>query len=339
MVVGGAGFVGSNLVRRLLKEGVKRIDVVDNFLSAEPENLPSDSRIALHACSVTDDLFLASLTDRFDYVWHLATFHGNQSSIHDPYADHANNTLTSLKLFNTIRNFKKLKKVVYSGAGCAVAEKTFEKAAATEESDHVAIDGDSPYSLSKIFGEFYAKYFNKQYGTPIVRARFQNVYGPGEVLGAGRWRGTSATVWRNVTPSFVWKALNNEALTVENNGVATRDFIFVDDVVEGLLLLALKGKAPEAYNIATGVETSILELANIVNGICKNQTPINSLPKRDWDNSGKRYGSPSKAQRELGFHAKTTLADGLAQTIDWTRAHHDFIEKCIIKHQVNINPQ
>ena len=334
LVVGGAGFVGSNLVRKLLLSGVERVEIVDNLLSAQPENVPADDRVILHACSITDDLFLSSLTDRFDYVWHLATFHGNQSSIHDPLADHENNTLTSLKLFNRIRDFKRLRKVVYSGAGCAVAEKTFDKAEATEESDLVNIDGDSPYSLSKIFGEFYAKYFNKQYKTPIVRARFQNVYGPGEILGAGRWRGTPATIWRNVTPTFVWKALKGDALTVENEGIATRDFIYVEDVAEGLMALALHGKPPEAYNIATGVETSIMTLAKTINEMTGNRTPIQFLPKRAWDNSGKRFGSTAKAKSQLGFEAKTSIEDGLRKTVEWTRANEALIRRCIEKHKV-----
>src|SRR5205807_348154 len=96
-------------------------------------------------------------------------------------------------------------------------------------------------------------------------ARFQNVYGPGEILGAGRWRGTPATVWRNVTPTFIYRGLKRMPLTVENQGVATRDFIFVDDIVRGLMLCATVGVAGEVYNLANGTETSILELATTIN--------------------------------------------------------------------------
>lgn len=338
LVTGGAGFVGSNLVRRLLTEGATRVEVVDNLMSAEKENLPNDDRIVLHVASIADDKMIAKIDDTFDYIFHLATYHGNQSSIHDPIADHENNTLTSLKLFNHIRNFKHLKKVVYSGAGCAVAEKTFGTATATEESDNVSIDGDSPYSLSKIFGEFYAKYYFKQYGTPIVRARFQNVYGPGEVLGAGQWRGTPATVWRNVTPTFVWKALHAQPVTIENDGIATRDFIFVDDIVEGLIQLALKGRPPEAYNLATGEETSIKKLATLINEMTKNPTAPTFLPKRAWDHSGCRFGSTEKAERVLGFKATTPIEEGLKKTIEWTKANQTRIEKTIAKHDSKMRP-
>jgi UDP-glucose 4-epimerase len=333
LVSGGAGFVGSNLVKKLLQQDAARVHVIDNLMSAEQANLPASERLVFSKCSIADDQLLNNLRDEYDYVFHLATYHGNQSSIHDPIADHDNNTITSLKLFNKLKDFKRIKKVVYSGAGCAVAEKTFGEAEATEESDLVKIDGDSPYSLSKLFGEFYAKYFHKQYGLPVVRARFQNVYGPGEILGAGQWRGTPATVFRNVTPTFIWKALKGQALTVENEGIATRDFIFVDDIVEGLIALALRGVAPEAYNLATGTETPIIELANEINRLTENPTPIQFLPKRAWDNSGKRFGSTTKSERELGFKAQISLAEGLKKTVAWTKENRSLIQSCMLKHK------
>src|SRR5262249_34873462 len=161
------------------------------------------ARVTFVEASITDDRILRALPDDLDYVFHLATFHGNQNSMHDPLADHENNTLTTLKLLERIKGLKTLKKVVYSSAGCTGAEKTFDKANATTEDAPVSLYLDSPYQMSKIFGEFYGNYYFKQYGVPFVKARFQNVYGPGEILGAGQWRGTPATVWRNVTPSFV----------------------------------------------------------------------------------------------------------------------------------------
>ena len=99
-------------------------------------------------------------------------------------------------------------------------------------------------------------YFWTRSGLPVVKARFQNVYGPGEVLGAGRWRGTVNTVWRNVTPTFVWKALHGEALPLDNGGIATRDFIYVGDMAEGLIACAERGEPGGVYNLASGVETS-----------------------------------------------------------------------------------
>jgi nucleoside-diphosphate-sugar epimerase len=333
LIVGGAGFVGSNLARRLLKEGAGKIIIVDNLLSSEAENIPQDDRIVFWEGSIADDKILQNVKDEYDYIFHLATYHGNQSSIHDPLADHDNNLITTLKLFHWVRDFQRVKKMVYSGAGCAVAEKTYENARPTEEDDPISLEMDSPYSISKIVGEFYAVYFHKQHQLPTVRARFQNVYGPGEVLGAGKWRGTPATVWRNVTPTFIYKALKGQELPLENSGIASRDFIYVEDIVEGLMLCALRGKAGSVYNLASGLETTIKKLAELINRFTNNKSPLKYLPRRDWDRSGKRFGSTEKSRQELGFEAKMSLETGLKKTIDWTRDHLDFIEKTMQKHE------
>lgn len=338
LVVGGAGFVGSSLVRKLLEQKAPSVHIVDNLLSAQKENIPNDPRIKFTQGSIVDDTILANIQDDYDFMFQLATFHGNQSSIHDPLADHENNTLTTLKFYERIKDFKQVKKVVYSGAGCCVAEKTFDDAKATEETDEVSMNMDSPYSMSKIFGEFYSKYYFKQHGLPTVRARFQNVYGPGEILGAGQWRGTPATIWRNVTPTFIYKSIKGLSLPVENEGIATRDFIYVDDVADGLIACALRGEPGDVYNLASGVETSILELAQTINQHTGNATPIEFLPKRNWDNSGKRYGSTRKSEDIIGFKTKVGLQEGLEKTISWTQTNLGLIENTMKKH-VNQLPE
>ena len=337
LIVGGAGFVGSNLARQLLADGVRELVIVDNLLSAERSNIADDSRVTFIEGSITDDRILQQLTNDFDYVFHLATYHGNQSSMHDPLADHENNTLTTLKLYERISRFDRIKRVVYSSAGCTVAEKTYETAQATQEDAPVSLYLDSPYQISKIIGELYSNYYYQRHGLPVVKARFQNVYGPGEILGAGRWRGTPATVWRNVTPTFVYRSLKGMPLTVENRGIATRDFIFVGDIVRGLMLCATRGEAGGVYNLASGLETSILDLAQLINHLTGSAAPIDFLPAREWDHSGKRFGSTEKAKAALGFLPEVSLENGIEQTIAWTRAHMDLIESCIAKHQEHLS--
>lgn len=337
LVVGGAGFVGSNLVR-LLTENVSNVSivVVDNLLSSEIDNLPDSNKIEFREGSITDFRILDGIEDEYDYIFHLACFHGNQSSIYDPIMDHDNNTITTLKIFETIKDFRKLKKVVYSSAGCSVAKKTFGEAAATTEDSGIELNQDSPYSISKIIGEFYSVYYHKQWNLPVVRARFQNVYGPGEVLGAGRWRGTYATVWRNVTPTFIYKALHNEEIPLENGGIATRDFIFAEDICRGLMYCAIKGEAGDVYNIGSGVETSIARLAEIIKRLSGSSSNIRMLPKRPWDNSGKRFASTEKSKRELGFEARVRVEDGLKYTIEWTKENIDRINASIHKHDAHM---
>ncbi|MGD2253161.1 MAG: NAD-dependent epimerase/dehydratase family protein [Anaerolineales bacterium] len=332
LVTGGAGFVGSNLVRTLLEADVEAIHIVDNLLSAERSNIPDDPRIRFTEGSIADEGVLGRLTDEHDFIFHLSTFHGNQNSIHDPLADHQNNLLTTLKLMERIKGFGRLSKLVYSGAGCAVAEKTFDKARATKEDAPISLQMDSPYSISKIVGEYYAVYYHARHGLPTVRARFQNVYGPGEILGAGKWRGTPATVWRNVTPVFVYKAITGQPLPVEGKGEATRDLIYVGDIVEGLLACAARGEPGDVYNLASGVETSILNLATMINQMTGNQAGIEWKPQRDWDRSGRRFGDPTKAKKDLGFAARTGIREGLTRTIAWTRENLSLIQSCIQRH-------
>jgi nucleoside-diphosphate-sugar epimerase len=332
LIVGGAGFVGSNLAKFILQQQPRRLTIVDNLLSADRVNVADDPAVRFVLGTIADDAILANLDSDLDYAFHLACYHGNQSSIHDPLADHDNNTLTSLKLFERLKDVGSLKKVVYAAAGCAVAEKTFDSAQATKEDAPVSLFHDSPYSISKLIGEMYGNYYFTRYKMPFVRARFQNVYGPGEVLGAGRWRGTEHSVWRNVTPTFVWKALHGEALPVENGGIASRDFIYVDDIVRGLAACALRGRPGQAYNLATGVEVTIRDLAERVNELTRNGTPIALKPARDWDRSGHRFGDPSKARNELGFTASVDHYDGMRRTVDWTRENGETILRCMLQH-------
>lgn len=332
LVVGGAGFVGSNLVKQILIDRPRKLTIVDNFLSADPINVPADPVVHLVSGSITSERILRELDNDLDYVYHLACFHGNQSSIHDPLVDHENNTLTTLKLFDRLKDIKTIKKVVYAAAGCAVAAKTFDGASATTEDAPVSLFHDSPYSISKLIGEMYGNYYFTRYNLPFVKARFQNVYGPQEILGAGSWRGTPATVWRNVTPTFIWKSLHGEALPVENGGIATRDFIFVEDMARGLMACGLKGRAGEIYNLGSGVETTILQLAERINAATGNKTPIALTPARDWDRSGQRFAAIDKARDELGFVAQITHEEGVKRTVEWTRKHQDYILQCMMRH-------
>lgn len=333
LVVGGAGFVGSNLCRALLAYEPAELTIVDNLLSSDLSNVPDHPAVRFILGSIADDRVLAQLPRDIEFVFHLACYHGNQSSIADPIADHDNNTLTTLKLFEHIKSYSSLKKVVYAAAGCAVAEKTFDDAVATAEDAPVSMFHDSPYSISKLIGEFYGNYYYMRHGLPFVKARFQNVYGPREILGAGRWRGTAHTVWRNVTPTFIWKALHQEALPLDNGGNASRDFIFVEDMARGLMRCAQAGKAGEVYNLASGAETTIRDLAELINELTGNPTPADLRPARDWDRSGKRFGSTEKSKRELGFEASVSIREGLTRTVTWTRENIDLIQRSIAQHQ------
>jgi UDP-glucose 4-epimerase len=332
LVVGGAGFVGSNLVYQILQQNPLEIIVVDNLISSDVSNIPADPRVYFNFGSITDDRILSALPNDLDYAFHLACFHGNQSSIADPLADHENNTYTSLKLFERLKDIKSIRKVVYAAAACAVAEKTYDAPAATTEDQPLTLYHDSPYSISKIIGELYGNYYFKQHKLPFVKARFSNVYGPREILGAGQWRGTAHTIWRNVIPSFIWRSLNGDSLPLDNGGNTSRDFIFVEDMARGLIACALKGQVGGVYNLATGKETTILELATLINELTGNNAAVDLKPARDWDRSGKRFASVQKASDEILFRATVDIRSGIRQTIEWTRANLSLIQRNIMKH-------
>lgn len=333
LVIGGAGFVGSNLCYRILQDNPDQLYIVDNLLSADISNVPIAKNVVFMPASIADDRLLLKLPIDFDYVFHLATYHGNQSSMADPIADHQNNTLTTLKLCEHFKEAKNLKKMVYASAGCTVAKKTFDEPEATDEDASVSLYLDSPYQISKIIGEFYGNYYFLRYKLPFVKARFQNVYGPREILGAGQWRGTPATVWRNVTPTFIWKAINDQPLPLEKGGVATRDFIYVSDLVEGLVACAFHGKEGGVYNLASGEETAIKELAELICEMTGNVAATQNVLSRDWDRSGRRLGDPTKAEKELGFICKIDLKTGLQNTITWTKDNYKTILHCIDRHR------
>ena len=333
VVVGGAGFVGSNLVRALIADGATSVTVVDNLLSSNRTSVPDLPGLAFVEGSIADDGVLDRLADDVDYVFHLATFHGNQNSMELPLEDHQNNLLTTLKLYHRLSSFRNLRSVVYASAGCTMAEKVYGEARPTLETDPISLHLDSPYQISKVVGEMYGNFFHARHGLPVVSARFQNVYGPGEVLGAGRWRGTAATVWRNVTPTFVYRAIKGMPLVLENEGRSSRDFLYVDDIVNGLILCATRGRAGEAYNLASGVETTIRELAEAINACLEVPAPMELAPRRTWDQSGNRLGSTAKAEAELGFLARVPLSDGSPMTVAWTIENIDLIEASIERHR------
>jgi nucleoside-diphosphate-sugar epimerase len=335
LIVGGAGFVGSNLSHYLLREyNLREIWIVDNLLSSEKANLPIDPAVRFIQGSIADDYILGQLPKDLDIVFHLACYHGNQSSIANPIADHDNNTLTTLKLLEFLKDFKKIRKVVYAAAGCTFSEKTFNTPKPTFEDQPATLFHDSPYSISKLIGEMYGNYYWRYYKLPFVKARFQNVYGPREILGAGRWRGTVHTIWRNVVPTFIWKSLQGEKLPLHNSGKVSRDFIYVEDVVRGLVACAEKGKAGEAYNLASGVETTIFNLAKIINKITGNKKSVDLKTVRDWDRSGRRYGSTKKAKNKINFVVSVSLEEGLKKTIEWTQNNKKIIKKTIRKHHL-----
>jgi len=332
VVIGGAGFVGSWVVDEILKDSNARVTIIDNLISSEKWNISTDPRVNFIEGSAADINVLKYIQNKVDYVYQLACFHGNQSSIARPLDDLENGLKTTLVTLEWVKTYNPQARVIYSGAGCAVAEKTWEIPTAVKEIESTSLLHDTPYSITKIAGEMYCHYYAVQYNLDVVRVRFQNVYGPREILGAGVWRGTEHTIWRNVIPTFIWKALHNSELEIFGETRASRDFIYAGDLARGVIMAAKTGESKEVYNLATGKETFVDEIAKEIVNLTNSNSQIRIIAGRYWDSSGRRFADTEKSTNSLSFSATTDLTQGLIKTIEWTNKNKNAITNFIESH-------
>jgi len=312
LVTGGAGAIGSQLVRRLLADGAREVTVVDDLSSGYRWLLPEDPRIRFHEMDVTS-LLDSGLAARGAVVFHLAAFFANQNSVDHPLQDlHTNARGTLTALLWAEKN--EAQRFVYASAGCSIAGHGID--APIREDMPVSLHLDTPYQITKALGEFYCNYFNSRVST--VRCRFFNSYGPSELPGP----------YRNVIPNFVWKALHHEPLTITGTGEETRDFIFVEDLVDGLVRAAGTAEAGgEALNLGTGIQTRVIDLANLVLKACDSQSKVEYAPRRSWDHSTRRQADISRAQRVLGLAVSVRIEEGIEKTVRWFRTNRQKIEQ------------
>lgn len=339
LITGVNGFVGTNLVY-YLKSNLPDIKIigVDNLISSDVNELMADEIDYFIPLSASD-VKIKEYIEKFevDTIFHLAAFSANINSIYKPLDDLQNSLLSTINLLECVKDNKKIKRFVYSSAGCSLGTTNEFGEKFITEKEEVSLKLDTPYQITKIAGEQYCNFYHKQYNVPIVRARFQNVYGPGELLGAGIWRGTEASIWRNVTPIFIYKALKNEPLTITGTGEESRDFIYIEDICQGLFKCAnVENIEGDVFNISTGKATTITELAELICEISNSSSEIIKVDSRKWDNSFQRYASTEKSKKILDFNAKMQIREGLIKTIKWTKENISLIEKTIEKQKVMI---
>jgi len=311
VVTGGAGAIGSRLIRRLLVQGAERVLVIDDLSSGYRWLLPEDPRVQLVEQDVA---MLADGRPRIETptVFHLAAFFANQNSVEHPFDDlHTNGEGTLAALLWARKNQARV--FVYASAGCSIAGHGID--APIQEDMPVSLHLDTPYQITKALGEFYCNYFQANLAT--VRCRFFNSYGPGELPGA----------YRNVIPNFIWRALHDEPLVITGTGEETRDFIFVDDLVEGLVRAAGSSNVSGlAINLGTGVQTRVLDLAQTIIETCGSRSKIKFAPRRTWDKSMHRQADISLSERTIGFHPGVEMREGISRTVAWFRENFDQID-------------
>ena len=305
LVTGGAGCIGTNLCRKLAELGAEKVVILDDLSSAYEWNIPRADNISFVHGSILDDEMLKRVyKEKPDYVFHLAAHFANQNSVDNPETDLMVNGVGTLKVLE-YAHLADVERFVYSSSGCGVYG--LESQMPFEEHD-ISISLHTPYQVTKLVGELYTNYFHNLYGLPIVNARFFNVFGPGEVPGR----------YRNVIPNFFYWAMNKQALPITGDGTETRDWTYVDDILDGLLSMGLKEEAVgEAINLGSGEEHRVIDLANMVNALTGNEAGIRYIERRDWDVKHRLLSSVEKANRLLGYEPRTGFEEGLKKVHTW----------------------
>ena len=305
LVTGGAGCIGSNLTKALIKSGAAQIIVLDDLSAAYEWNIPRSEKVLFVKGSVTDDEMLKRVFKaKPEYVFHLAAHFANQNSVDNPEIDLTVNGMGTLKVLE-YAHITGIKRLVYASSGCGVYG--LDSKLPFEEHD-ISISLHTPYQVTKLLGELYTNYFYNLYGLPIVNARFFNVFGPGEVPGK----------YRNVIPNFIYWAMNKQALPITGDGKETRDWTYVDDIVTGLLTMGTKDQAiGQAFNLGSGTEHRVIDLANLVNEITGNKAGIKFVERRDWDVKTRLLSSIDKAKRVLDYQPSTEFDKGIGKVHKW----------------------
>lgn len=316
LVTGGAGAIGSRLTKSLVDLGALVI-VLDDLSSAYEWNLPNDAGNLLFVKGdVASDIDVKRVFNEGPaVVFHLAAFFANQNSIDYPEKDLHTNGLGILRLLEYSALYGQLERFVYSSSGCSIYG---ESTNFPLKEDDISMNLATPYQVTKMLGELYCNYFFKQYGLKVVKARFFNSFGPGEVPGQ----------YRNVIPNFIYWAMKGLSLPVTGTGEESRDFAYVGDIVDGLLRSGYEERAiGEEFNFASGKETKIIDLVKMVNEHTGNKAPIKFLERRKWDTKPRLLGSYEKANKYIGYEPKTSFEQGLKDTMEWFKDNWDNIDK------------
>ena len=243
--------------------------------------------------SILDEEVLKRVfSDRLDFVFHLAAHFANQNSVDNPEADLMVNGVGVLKVLEYSK-LTRVGKFIFASSGCSVYG---SQEPLPLKEDFVSFHMGTPYQITKLLGELYCNFFYDYYGLPVVICRYFNVYGPGEIPGR----------YRNVIPNFIWWALQQQPLSITGTGEETRDFTFVEDIVDGTLRASVIPEAVgDAFNLASETETKVIDIASMVNEITGNHNGVEFVTRRDWDKITRRRASIEKARKVLGYEPKT----------------------------------
>ncbi|WP_049925910.1 NAD-dependent epimerase/dehydratase family protein [Halopiger goleimassiliensis] len=297
LITGGAGFVGSHIASRLPE--ASEVRVLDAFTTGRPENVPDDATIV--EGDVRDDDVVAEALEGIDLVFHEAALVSVERSVAAPATSHRINADATLRLLEAARDHDARVVLASSAAIYGQPETVPIPESAPKEPA-------SPYGLDKLTIDHYARLYHELYGLETVALRYFNVYGPGQT--AGEYSG--------VISAFVDKALAGEDITVHGDGGQTRDFVYVEDVVQANRKAAVTDHVGTAYNVGSGESISIRELAELVREVTDSDSDIVHVDGRTGDIEHSE-ADISKARDGLEYEPTVSIREGLERTVEWYR--------------------
>lgn len=304
LVTGGAGFIGSNLVKYLVNEG-SDVTVLDNFMSGYRSNLEPFSTIRIIEGDVRDATTVNEAMQGVEVVFHLAASVGNKRSIDFPIIDAQINVLGTLNVLEAARKEGVRKIVASSSAGIFGELKTMPI-----KEDH-PIEPDSPYGCTKLCEEKLCLSYAKLYEIEAVCLRYFNVYGPNQRFDA----------YGNVIPIFVFKMLHNEPIQIYGDGEQTRDFVHVADIVHANIRAADSKGVSGAFNIASGKSVTINRLVEMITKNSKNSVKIEYGFNRPGDVLHS-LADLSLAKQKINYNPSIDLEQGIDEYIQWAKEYY-----------------
>jgi UDP-glucose 4-epimerase len=301
LVTGGAGFIGSNIAKALLKQN-DQVIVLDNLSSGNKKNISAMPDINFIKGDIRDSSLLDEIMKDVDIIYHLAASVGNKRSIDNPFLDADINVIGTLCLLEAARKHKVKKIVTTSSAGIFGELKTLPI------DERHAIEPRTPYACSKLYAEKISLAYADLYGIETVCLRYFNVYGPNQRFDA----------YGNVIPIFMFKILRNESIHVFGNGEQTRDFVNVNDVVQANLKSGQTKGLTGVFNIASGTSVTInhlIEELSIASGV----KPVIEYKDARPGDVKHSLADISAAKNMFGYHPKIDLRQGLKEYCEWAK--------------------
>ncbi len=307
VVTGGAGFIGSAIVRGLLREGADRVTVIDNLITGREENLDEvRSSIEFHRADVRCYDEIAPLVAGADVIFHEAAIPSVPRSISDPVPSHECNIDGTFQVLRAAAECG-VRRVVYAASSSAYGDTE-----ALPKVETMCPRPKSPYAVQKLVGEYYASVFASCFGLETVSLRYFNVFGP---------RQDPKSQYAAAIPAFVTAILKNEPPTIYGDGEQTRDFTYIDNVVHANLLAASAPRTSgEVVNIACGESVTVNQIIALINRLLGRDVKANYVPARAGDVKHS-LADISLARQVIGYQPVVSFEDGLRRAIDWYKAN------------------